>query len=289
MPKRKYRDDGTLRPVDGFAGSAEDITADRKGNVYVRFPVDDHPDTIYMFDVASSSWKYLPPAPRKYYVTDSFNFGGEQFRFLSLEDAGYRKFASNLVNLSADPDGILYARYSRDGLDTIFKFTPGPKPAAWSRAGDYRNPWASDPTIVGGTWLPLQPPPRIYYDRDGVKHVETISTRRVIDPFTGLPRMIYTVGAVAGDLRRTSVDKRGGYLAQWPIDNKPDTLFRFDIKTRRWDVEKPIRQKRFRPNNSTKILEPVDDDKFVSEFKSLGGGGYTYWSEWEYELRSSFP
>lgn len=289
MPKRIYKDDGTLKPVDGFAGSAKDITADRYGNVYVRFPVDDHPDTIFKYDAAGGAWKYLPPAPKKYYVTDSFSILGDEYRFLVLEDAGARKFASNLINLSADPDGILYARFKRDGLDTIFKFTPGAKPAAWNRAGDFRNAWYRDPTIEGGTWIPLQPPPRIYYDRDGNKHVESYSTRRVIDPFTGEARVIYTIGAVAGDLTRTAVDKRGGYLAQWPVDNKPDTLFRFDVKARKWDAQKPVAQKRFRVDGATNQLTEVDDGVLVNGFKSLGGGGHTYWSEWEYDIRATFP
>ena len=93
---------------------------------------------------------------------------------------------------------------------------------------------------------------------------------------------------MAENLERGGVDKGDSFIAQWRTASNLDTLFRYHVRQRKWEAQPPVPQKRFQWD-VTNILEEIDDSIFVQDFGSLGGGGVTDRTRWEYETRSHYP
>ncbi|MDQ7821206.1 MAG: hypothetical protein RDV48_00290 [Candidatus Eremiobacteraeota bacterium] len=99
------------RPVD----SIDDMITDGKKNLYLR-DSRSGVDTIYRLDLnsiesnpADASWSVLPPALIKYYdYYGALHWG--------------TTYAGNLTDIAASESGGLYARYARDGIDTLYRY-----------------------------------------------------------------------------------------------------------------------------------------------------------------------
>lgn len=153
-------------------------------------------DTVYALDMkdGGAQWQVLPPVPR--YSVDSNGNPQERSRV---------DFVGNLRDYTADPSGTLYARWPREGVDTVYACTP-------SSDGKYTE------------WSALPPAPRAYYQRrrnpeSGEMEVQLIEK----DP------------KVAYNLTGLSVDRNGLVSA---IFNRAgiDTVYQYDPSKKAWNV-----------------------------------------------------
>ncbi len=155
------------------------------------------PDTIYRLDIKNldtenPKWEVLPPAPCRYYQ----NKEGTPLK----EPDGY---ANNFSSLCADKNGNLYARYNRDGLDTVYRFPEGLKEA--TKVGNVGQVGTS----ADWQWLP--PIPKTYYRLENDQYVEYTPSDQY-----------------AGNISALSTTPDGTLFGRF---NKPgiDTLYRLDV------------------------------------------------------------
>lgn len=195
LPAVRENDDGEAR------GNLQDLAADGRGHVYARKPQQGKEDLLLEFtpsDTDTSSpteikgtWRSVR-SPRTHFTKSADeNSSGSDDGVTAYFTLGT---PPNLDYLSASPQGDLYAVYSKDGLDTLFR-SPAPK----VERRDSRR-----------TWSMLAPPTRSYHDLSG---------ERVDDD------------GLALRLRHTAFDARSQLYVRWDRNEekkRPDALFVYE-------------------------------------------------------------
>lgn len=249
---RRYYHPGNQNWVvspDAYAKSFADISVDKKGQVYGKMSVDGKPDTIYQFvphDPAHpdrGTWKNLPPIPQ-----GRWRQGADGQAVWEDEN----KLVGNARQLTVSGDGRVVVRQSRDGVDTLYAFTPGEGP----EGPEY---------VQSGSWEPIKPAPRVYYNG---------RLERVVKP------------GFAGDFKRHATDYEGRLLTSWERDGY-DTYSQYDFDKKVWTDQPPIpRIRHSLDSNRDLIAEPPNG--WIGGIRSLGGGGIADLSKWEYQSVGKF-
>jgi hypothetical protein len=252
-PKRYYTTAGSLVAPSGYAGNLVDLASDGSGNLYSRYSRDGV-DTIYRYDSTLADWQWLPAVPKKYYRYVS----GEVNLF---EPEG--QVAGCVQCLSATSDGTLYGRYARDGVDTIYRFSPS---------------GSTNGGVLDGQWTTIAPPPKVFYDNLGNLH-GTLDAGEENDPVPD------------ANFDRSALDGNDKLYLRYPKTGYPDTIITLvDSSTPGYDCLTPIPAYRYNWNNTVSpgrldlvpktsggnpVYEAVADE--------IGGGGipdpaggYTY-------------
>lgn len=229
-------------------GAMQDLAADSRGRLYARIPGRAE-DTIVQYvptdDYASGVWRSLL-SPRKYCAVDK--------RSGTLEDIYFEKqVPADLSYLSVSPQGDLYAVYTQDGLDTVFRRRSS------ASSGD-------------ADWKLLSPPERVYYDLDGSVQREEGLVQR---------------------LRQSAVDANGRLYVRWDRksrNKKVDSVFLYASpreavlpnksslrETPELSLLPALERKRWESNGVGSPPAPTlhigDEDKVVREVPDLIGGG----------------
>jgi len=249
-PKR-YFDGGSqqwVEPAGKYAKSFAEISVDKGGHVYGKLGIDGEPDSIYRFvpndaqNPEQGTWQNLPPIPQ-----GQWHLGPDGEAIWEDE----HKFVGGAKQLTVSSDGRLVVRQSRDGVDTLYTFTPGE---------------GSGPDFVQkGSWEPIKPAPRVYYDGN---------LQRQVAP------------GFAGDFKRHATDHQGRLLTSWERDGY-DTYFQYDFETRTWTDQPPIPRVRH-DVDANHDLVTLPPDGYIGGIKSLGGGGLTDTGRWEYRSAGQF-
>jgi len=251
-PKRYYNpgDQDWVVSADAYAKSFADISVDKKGQVYGKLGIDGKPDTIYQFVPADpahpeqGTWKNLPPIPQ-----GQWHMGADGQA--TWEDE--KKFVGSAKQLTVSADGRVVVRQSRDGVDTLYAFTPG---QGAGEGPDY---------LLAGSWEPIKPAPRVYYNG---------SLERIVKP------------GFAGDFKRHATDFEGRLLTSWERDGY-DTYFQYDFDKKAWTDQPPIPKVRHSiDSNHDLVAEPPSG--YVGGIRSMGGAGISDLSRWEYKSVGKF-
>lgn len=250
-PRRHYDDESRqwIQPAGQYAKSFAEISVNKAGQVYAKMGVDNEPDSIYRFvpddpqRPDTGHWQNLPPIPQGQWHLGP---GGEAV----WEDE--HRLVGGARQLTVSSEGRLVVRQSRDGVDTLYVFSP---------AEGGSGPAFVDP----GSWEPIKPAPRVYYDGS--------LQRRVVPGF-------------AGDFKRHATDHEGRLLTSWERDGY-DTYFQYDFDKKAWTDQPPIPRVRF-DEDSNHDLVALPPDGHIGGIKSLGGGGLTDTGSWEYRSAGKF-
>jgi hypothetical protein len=242
-PRRYYTSSGTLEAPGGYAGNLVDLASDSKGNLYSRYSRDGI-DTIYRYDNSAGAWQWLPAVPRKYYRYVS----GQVELF---EPPG--QLAGAVQCLSASYDGTLYGRYARDGIDTIYRFSPN-----GSAGGG----------VLDGRWTTVPPPAKVFYDNLGNLH-GTLDDGADNDPVPD------------ANFDRSAMDGSDKLYLRYPKFGYPDTIITLvDGSTPGYDCLPPVPAYRYSWNTAVspgrlELVPKLSGGNPVYEAAAdeLGGGG----------------
>ncbi|MDQ7823494.1 MAG: hypothetical protein RDV48_11915 [Candidatus Eremiobacteraeota bacterium] len=216
-----------------------DLATDGEKYLYARWNKGG-PDTIYRLDLEklndpeNPTWENLPPAPNSHYL----NRVNENGRPILKEPDN---FACNLSNLCVDKNGNLYARYNREGIDTVYRFPNGFKEV----------PQGASPPQVGidKDWQCLPAAPKEYY--------------RYKNDNPDEPFVKYTPpDRYAGNIQALSVTPEGTLYGRYNIAG-PDTLYCFEagqkteeeIYNTEWSTIEPVKFDYYQEN-----WEEIDED-----------------------------
>ncbi|MBM3462531.1 MAG: hypothetical protein FJX76_10565 [Armatimonadetes bacterium] len=189
VPNSRYSSAGTLIPTTTTASALTDLVSDGDNRLYVRNGKDGI-DTVWTMDLSATtpSWSALPPTP----LHNVDRYGNST--------PVPNRFVGNLRDFSAAPDGTLFARHSREGVDALYKYD--------------------------GRWSLLPPTPKTYY-------------RRVRDPLTGqymLEAVQSEDGLAAYNLKGLSSNRDSELYAVFSRDGI-DTIYKYDGS--KWEVLPP--------------------------------------------------
>lgn len=185
-------------------GGLQELVADASGRLYARIPESDK-DTVVQYDPvraqrsADHAWKTvnLPRTWLEEQMGESVNWEGDELEaWQAFFNVRLSEPPPNLTYFSASPQGELYAVYSKDGIDTMFRGREKTKKGAGG--GD---------TGVKLNWKMLDPPRKSYYNLDG---------ERVDD------------SGLSARLRQTAVDANGRLYVRndrRAVHDKADALF----------------------------------------------------------------
>lgn len=250
-PKRYYdpQSQDWLQPPDQYAKSFADISVDKKGQVYGKLGVDGLPDSIYCFVPDSLNqpevghWQNLPPIPQGQWHLGA---GGE-----AIWEAE-NQYVGKARQLTVSNDGRVVVRQSRDGVDTLYVFTP----ADSSGGPDF---------VRSGSWEPIKPAPRVFYNGNHERKTEP---------------------GFSGDFNRHATDQEGRLITSWSRDGY-DTIFQYDFSKKSWTDMPAIERIRY-DIDADHNLVALPPDGWIGGIKSLGGAGLTDTGSWEYQSAGRF-
>jgi hypothetical protein len=252
-PKRYYEPQSGqwILPEDKYAKSFADISVDKKGHVYGKLGVEDRPDSIYRFVPDSpdhpeiGTWQNLPPIPQ-----GQWHLGPGGKPVWEAEN----KFVGKARQLTVSSDGRVVVRQSRDGVDTLYAFTPGESSAS------------GNPNFVHpGSWEPIKPAPRVYYNGNHERRTEP---------------------GFSGDFNRHATDHEGRLITSWSRDGY-DTLFQYDFEKKAWTDLPPVERVRYDVDADHNLVAGPPNG-WITGIKSLGGAGLTDTGKWEYQSAGKF-
>lgn len=219
-PRRHYDATGALVDDGGIAGNLCDLDADGQGNLICRNSRDGI-DTIYRYSESTGQWGNVPPVPKRYYT---YQDGAP----VEHAGAGYIE----LTKLSLSKDGILYGRWSRDNIDTIYRFP----------ARDNENGWGTIP-----------PSPYEIYNRLG--------------------DLVYKPESCLYNFDRSAVNGNGVLALRYPGPS-PDAIITIkDVMTPSYETLPPVPRVRYGWNDVTQTLDMIPQTGYESLIDEIGGGG----------------